>query len=240
MRQRELEWKKTGWVWIVAGLLLPGLASALPITYALTSGSVTLRSTLEGGTTSLFEGDTSIGFDLDTGGVVWDAATREVSGLTFGASGPILIDLDESLVPIDSITLSGTRWQSGPGVSTQANAFGQFNLPTFLETEVSGVLPDSSPFGPVPFIADTGLATGRIVSNGDATLVRLSGVDLALFEQPTLADAPRVIVKADFTFVAEPVSAPIPEPSGALLFGLGTVLVGAVRTQALRPNRSSR
>lgn len=243
---RKHGWRRVGRTsaWIVLLLGLPGLASALPARFALTSGSVVLRTAFEGATASLFAGAATRSIDLDFGGVTWDADSGEVRDLSFGASGPFSIDLDERLVPIDSITLDALSWTTPAGHSTTANLFGQFNLPTILSSQVSGMLPSLDSFGPLPFVTGTAQTTGRLVSNGDRTLVRLTGINLALFElsewgQPD-PNAPRVLVKADFTFVAEAVSAPIPEPSAALLFGLGTIVVAAVQRQALGPKRFSR
>lgn len=237
IREQMREWKKLGWIWTASVLLLmPGIASALPVVYSLTSGSATLRATIAGSATSPFEGATSVAFDLDHGTITWDAMTQEVSNLAFGASGPILIDLDQTLVPLDSITLQQVGWASPTGLATTTNAFGQFNLPTVLSAEVSGVLPDQSVFGPELVVGEGGQAAGRIVTNADSTLVRLTGVDLAVFDQ-LAAFAPGIVVKADFTFIAERTGVPpIPEPSAALLFGLGTVVVGSI--QARRRSRA--
>jgi len=231
MRERMREWKKLGWIWTATVLLLPGVASALPVLYSLTSGSATLRATIAGSATSPLEGATSVAFHLDHGTITWDAMTQEVSNLAFGATGPILIDLDETLVPLDSITLHQIDWSSPTGLAATANGFGQFNLPTVLSGEVSGVLPDQSLFGPDPFVGEGGQATGRIVTNADSTLVRLTGIDLAVFDQLD-PSAPGIVVKADFTFIAERAGVPpIPEPSAALLFGLGTVVVGSLQAR---------
>ena len=231
MREPMRTSKKLGWIWTVSVLLLPGIASALPAVYSLTAGSATLRGTIAGSATSPFEGATSVAFDLDHGTITWDATTQEVSNLAFGATGPILIDLDQTLVPLDSITLHQLDWASPTGLTAAANAFGQFNLPTVLSGEVSGVLPDQSLFGPEPFVGDGGEAAGRIVTNADSTLVRLTGIDLAVFDRLD-PSGPGFVVKADFTFVAERVGvAPIPEPSAALLFGLGTVVVGSLQAR---------
>lgn len=237
IREQMREWKKLGWIWTASVLLLmPGIASALPVVYSLTSGSATLRATIAGTATSPFEGATSVAFDLDHGTITWDAMTQEVSNLAFGASGPILIDLDQALVPLDSITLQQVGWASPTGLAATTNAFGQFNLPTVLSAEVSGVLPDQSVFGPELVVGEGGQAAGRIVANADSTLVRLTGVDLALFDRLD-PSAPGFVVKADFTFIAERVGVPpIPEPSAALLFGLGTVVVGSI--QARRRSRA--
>jgi hypothetical protein len=236
MRQQMREWTRLGWMWTAALLLMPGIASALPVVYSLTSGSATLRATIAGSATSPFEGATSVAFDLDHGTITWDAMTQEVSNLAFGASGPILIDLDQALVPLDSITLQQIGWASPTGLTATANAFGQFNLPTVLSAEVSGVLPDQSLFGPELVVGEGGQAAGRIVANADSTLVRLTGVDLAVFDQLD-PSGPGIVVKADFTFIAERVGVqPIPEPSAALLFGLGTVVVGSL--QARRRSRT--
>jgi len=221
-------WKKLCWSWTVSILLLPGIASALPVVYSLTSGSATLRATIAGSATSPLEGATSVAFGLDHGTITWDATTREISDLAFGAAGPIPIDFNETLVPIDSITLHQIDWASPTGLTVAANAFGQFNLPTVLSAEVSGVLPDQSLFGPESIVGEGGQAAGRIVANADSTLVRLTGVDLAVFDRLD-PSAPGIVVKADFTFIAKQAGVPpIPEPSGALLFGLGTVVVGSL------------
>ena len=236
IREQMRERKKLGWIWTVSVLLLPGVASALPAVYSLTSGSASLRATIAGSATSPLEGSTSVAFDLDHGTITWDAMSREVSNLAFGATGPIPIDLDETLVPLDSITLQQVDWASPAGLSATANAFGQFNLPTVLSAKVSGVLPDRSLFGPESVVGEGGQAAGRIVTNADSTLVRLTGIDLAVFDRLD-PSAPGIVVKADFTFVAERVGAPpIPEPSAALLFGLGTVFVGSL--QARRRSRA--
>lgn len=236
MREQMRAWKKLGWIWTVSVSMLPGIASALPVVYSLTSGSATLRASIAGTATSPFEGATSVAFNLDRGTITWDAMTREVSSLAFGATGPIQIDLDQTRVPLDSITLQQIDWASPAGLTTAANAFGQFTLPTVLSAEVSGVRPDQSFFGPESFVGEGGQATGRIVTNADSTLVRLTGIDLTAFDQLD-PSAPGIVLKADFTFIAQGGGVPpIPEPSAALLFGLGTVVVGSL--QARRHSRA--
>lgn len=208
-------------------------ASATPTTYTFSSGSVVVRATLEGQSTSIFEGASSLSVPLVDVTAVFDAAIGSYGRLeSLSLTGAdFTLDLDESLVTLDTVNVFGPTITSLSG--SDLNLFGQFSLPTTIEASVTGQLANGDAFGPVDVQSQssTGSAAGILTRSGDDLLISIVGVTLARFAQPGAGpDAPMIQIKADFTLIGQ-VAQPVPEPTAALLFaaGLGAVHVGVRR-----------
>lgn len=222
----------------LSAVLLATAASATPTTYTFSSGSVVVRGTLAGQTSSIFEGSSSIDVPLVGVTAVFDSAIGSygrLESLSLTAAD-FSIDLDESLVSLDGLNVYGPTITSLSG--SDLNLFGQFSLPTAIAASVTGQYPNGDSFGPVDVesLAATGSAAGLLTRSGDDLLISIVGVTLASFAQPgATVDAPLIQIKADFTLIGQ-VAQPVPEPTAALLFavGLGAVQLGVRRAGRAR------
>lgn len=205
-------------------MLLPISATATPMTYTFSSGSVVVRGTLVGQSTTIFEGVSSVSVPLVDVTAVYDAALGSfgrLESLSLTASD-FSANLNENLVALDTLDVFDTTIASLSG--SDLNLFGQFALPTSIEATVTGQYPDGSAFGPVTIqsVGSTGSATGLVAVSGDTMMISIVGVTLATFAQPGAIDtnAPQVQIKADFTLIGQ-VAHPVPEPTAAMLFAAG-------------------
>jgi hypothetical protein len=207
-----------------ATFALPISAIATPITYTFSSGSVVVRGTLAGQSTSIFEGVSSVNAPLVDVTAVYDSAVGSfgrLESLSLTAAD-FSVNLNENLVALDTLNVFDTTISSLSGADL--NLFGQFALPTSIEAIVTGQYPDGSPYGPVTIqsLGSTGSATGLVAVSGDTMLISIVGVTLATFAQPGAIDtnAPAVQIKADFTLIGQ-VAHSVPEPTAAMLFAAG-------------------
>lgn len=201
-------------------LLAPALAGAAPITYGFNSGTVTLRAVLDDGlNTSVLAGPTPVSILLGGTSVDFDSAAGPfgtLTGLVLVPNATIALDLDETVVALDSVSIDNGILTNQVGATGALNLFGQFAIATILSGDVSGMLPGAIPFGPQPAISLDSSAAGLLGVSGDTLTLSLVGVNIARFAQLPLGSGPDVIVKADFSFVGV-----VPEPGTALLLGLG-------------------
>lgn len=209
---------------ISLALLMPIAAMATPTTYTFSSGSVVVRGTLAGQSTSIFEGTSSVNVPLVDVTAVYDSAVGAFGRLESLAltAADFSVNLNQNLVALDTLNVFDTTISSLSGADL--NLFGQFALPTSIEAIVTGQYPDGSPYGPVTIqsLGTTGSATGLVSVSGDTMLISIVGVTLATFAQPGAIDtnAPQVQIKADFTLIGQ-VAHPVPEPTSAMLFAAG-------------------
>lgn len=213
---------------IGALLLAPALASAAPITYAFTSGTVTLRAILDDGTvTSVLSGPspvhvllggTSVTFDPD-GGINGSLIDFELVPASL-----LELDLDESLVGLDTISVANARLVNDTSTQSFVSPIGQFFVNTIITADVSGFLPGGIPFGPESVTSIDSEVTGSLGVAGDTITFNLAGINIARFAQLP-GPGPDVLVKADFSFVGTV----IPEPGTVLLIGLGLAGLSATR-----------
>lgn len=211
-------------------LLLPVAAMATPTFFALTSGSATVRGTLSGLSTSIFEGSSSLNVPLVGVTAVYDAdggLYGRLESLTLQAAD-FDIDLDQNLVGLDTLHVSGATLTSLTG--SDLNLFGQFALPTSITGSATGAFPGGSTFGPVAVqsLGGTGSTSGLVSVSGDEITIAVVGVTVASFPQLTAAglSAPNIEIKADFVFQGHAVVPTVPEPSAALLFAAGLATAG--------------
>ena len=213
---------------ICALLLAPALASAAPITYVFTSGTVTLRAILDDGTvTSVLSGPspvhvllgvTSVTFDPD-GGINGSLIDFELV-----PDSILELDLDESLVGLDTISVANARLVNDTSTQSFVSPTGQFFVNTIITADVSGFLPGGIPFGPESVNSIDSEVTGSLGVAGDTITFNLAGINIARFAQLP-GPGPDVLVKADFSFVGTV----IPEPGTVLLIGLGLAGLSATR-----------
>ncbi len=213
---------------IAVCLLAPGLVSAAPITYAFTSGTVTLRAILDDGTvTSVLSGPspvnvllggTSVTFDPD-GGINGSLIDFELVPASL-----LELDLDESLVGLDTISVANARLVNDTSTQSFVSPTGQFFVNTIITADVSGFLPGGIPFGPESVTSIDSEVTGSLGIAGDTITFNLAGINIARFAQLP-GPGPDVLVKADFSFVGTV----IPEPGTALLIALGLGTLSASR-----------
>ncbi|MCA9506604.1 MAG: PEP-CTERM sorting domain-containing protein [Myxococcales bacterium] len=209
--------------------LAPATSLAVPTTYYFASGSVQLRATLDGTTTSVISGSIPVTIPLGGNQVVFDAdagANGTLLGLSLAPAGPIALDLDQTIVALDSITIENTLLMNDAGATAAISGAGSFSLATMLTADVSGVFPDTSTFGPAPVSSLTSSAVGSLAVSGDTITLGLVGVNLATFPQLANPGAPDIVVKADFTFFGV-----VPEPGTALLLGMGLMGLSAARSR---------
>lgn len=221
---------------VVAVVATPIAAFASSITYDFLSGNATIRGTLAGSSTSIFEGATAIDVPLIGISATYDpdlGTNGRLQSFTIAASD-FSIDLNEAMVGLDTIDVTGATLTSLSG--SDLNAFGQFALPVSITGTVAGAFPGGGGFGPVPIssIGGSGSASGLVGVTDDLIMISVLGVTVASFPQLASTDpnAPAVEIKADFFFVGR--AAPtVPEPTSALLFLAG---LGVVQTSLRRRN----
>lgn len=212
---------------IWALLVVPALATAAPITYVFTSGTVTLRAILDDGTvTSVLSGPTPVHVLLGGTSVTFDPAggiNGSLIDFELVPASLIHLDLDESLVGLDTISVANARLVNDTSTQSFVSPAGDFFVNTIITADVSGFLPGGIPFGPESVTSIDSAVTGNLGIAGDTITFNLSGINIARFAQLP-GPGPDVLVKADFTFIGV-----IPEPGTALLLGLGLGALAARR-----------
>jgi len=225
--------------WAIVALLVlvvPVAAHAASVSFELVSGSATIRANLAGQSQSIFVPPTAIGVLIENATVVYDS-----DGGTDGRLESLSIhladfsaNLDETQVALDTIDVFDTTISSLSG--SDLNALGQFATTAQISGIVEGLYPNGDPFGPagVQSLDGTGSMTGLVNLDGGMILISVVGVSVGTFEQVGSQDpnASPIELKVDFTLVAR-ATAPIPEPSGALLFMVGVTIVGSATRSAL-------
>ncbi|MBW2288464.1 MAG: PEP-CTERM sorting domain-containing protein [Deltaproteobacteria bacterium] len=210
-------------VCLLWALLVAGPASAVPVTYFFTTGTVTVTATTDPGGTTIVSAT-----ELPLSGVFveFDTDTIDLSdlSLTVPMSGLIMMDtpyggFDEFVIESASI-VPGTGYSTLLGQDDGGGNYSFFAGPL----DINGVYSasDSNNVTPpvmnmaVPFTDDSGTISGSININ-TGTLV-LSGITLTEIPGILLGESDDLSVKADIVFTGM-----VPEPSTAVLLGLGLI-----------------
>ena len=191
------------------------------VVYNWVSGTVQLRATLAGTTTSVLEGTVPVEVMLGGSFVDFDpvlGANGSIVGLQLIPSASFDLDLDQTLVGFDMIQVSGAMLDHAVGATGAVSPAGSFALDTVMSGTITGI------GGPPPstFVSSTTSgAVGSVGISGDTLSLGLFGVNLASFQ--SLTNPSDIIeVKADFSFVGV-----VPEPGTAVLLGLGLLGLSA-------------
>lgn len=191
------------------------------VVYNFTSGTVQLRATLAGTTTSVLEGTVPVEVMLGGSFVDFDpllGADGSIVGLQLIPSSSFGLDLDQTLVGFDMIQVTGAMLDHAVGATGAVSPAGSFALDTVMSGTITGI------GGPplATFVSSTTSdAVGSVGISGDTLTLGLFGVNLAQFQ--SLTNPSDIIeVKADFSFTGV-----VPEPGTAVLLGLGLLGLSA-------------
>lgn len=210
--------KRCLWAALCLALASGQTARAAAVTYALTSGQVT-AVTLDFDQTNRLVAPVS----LDAGQVSVDFSALVLDILAVSAAGPGVVQLG-GINGWDSVTFTNASFESLQVTNLTAGGGGTYNygvpvqVIADLQLQPGNVL--FNDFSP------TSAATGTIIAlNGNQTIdITINGVVLGALQDPVHTEAPPVLVKADFHFVAG-LQGQAPEPAlGALaLLGLAAI-----------------
>lgn len=201
--------------------LLPLSASALPVTYYFTSGSVTITATVSGG---LVSGPVSVPLTGISVTVDEGALTLDSIQLSMGSTGSVAISpsyLGFTSINIDFASLSATGGSltlidSGPPAEyaysiANVNVSGQFDA---VNVVPANSLVDDY-FG---FMNPS--ASGSVFVDAVNGTLDLDGITLGTLDPDGPGGADPLVLKGDFFFSGE-----VPEPGVGLLLGTGAAAI---------------
>src|SRR5262245_42016479 len=209
-------------LWAVLSLALAGgrTAGAAAVTYNLSSGQVT-AVTLDFDQTNRLSAPVS----LDAGQVSVDFGALVLDILAVSTAGPGLVQLG-GINGWDSVTFTDASFESLGSTSLTAGNGGVYNYGVGVQVLADLLLQPGNVV--VNDFNPTSAASGSIIAlNGNQTVdITVNGVVLGALTDPVHTEAPPVLVKADFHFVAG-LQGQAPEPGvGALaLLGLAALAV---------------
>lgn len=203
-----------GLLTLVAAILIPTIAHAT--TYNFTGGSVQLTAVIRGTSTSVLEPGTSpVVLPLGGSFVDFDPLAGPygtITGLELIPNGNFILDLDQTVVGLNVIEISGAMLVDAPPSTGAVSAGNSFAIDTIISGTVTGV------GGPPPATPISSLqsgTTGIMGLSADTLTLGMFGINVASFNSIV---TPGVVidVKADFSFIGV-----VPEPTTATLLGLG-------------------
>ncbi len=170
---------------------------------------------------------------INGGTLTLDVVGNQLVSMAFQINGPATLNLG-GVHGYSSVQFSNASFQTnGPSAVTPLGG-GNFNFGPATGTVTTDLVlnPTSGPAIVVNGASFASAPSGTIFTSGNGLNLSLQGVDLGQVCDPT---NPKqcLFVKADFNLTA---TAAIPEPTAALTFGIGALLVaaGAKRRQASR------
>jgi len=219
---------------LILGLAFAASASAAPIqTYPqVVSGSLTTVQVTGSPTCPIGTGNclTNGPLAVSSASVTLDLGINQLQNLSIAVPGPGSIALTgyngyEKIVFTNAaFQSSGTAMLGGGGSFFIAGTVTATKLEVFLAGNLSAV-PDIVVLN-YTTAPNPNFAAGTIGISGDQLTVSINGLDLGSFPDPTTGNI--ATAKADFNFVAT-----VPEPSAALLYGVGLLIAGsAVRRRS--------
>lgn len=208
---------------LVAGLFVaPQIASAVPITYYFSTGTVTISAST-GATTLLVVP----GLPLDGDHVTFDDATPELTDiqLEVNSAGPFSLSTPYGgydTVSVTNAVLSPAAGYSGPAILQLGGPPVDNYSYSGGPVKVTGILSatDSTNVNPPlvsPFNILNPTANGTLLVNSVTGNISLLGVTIGVVP-PTGGEPFPLVIKGDFFFRGV-----IPEPATALLLGAGIV-----------------
>lgn len=214
MQAQEYSMNRHNWIslsmaaLLVVGLLAPLSALAASADYTMVSGEARITPVIDGRPANY-----SVNIALGSGGATYDNIAGTLSNLEFAAAGPIYLDggsIDEA------------QWASVGSAATSST--GQFAI----DTVFSGGF--SAGFGEYAIVADSE-TIGSVHERDGYTELRIAGLNLAQFQLGELVTLTGV--KVHVAMDLERVTAAVPEPGAAMLFGFGIIAVGSASKRRL-------
>jgi hypothetical protein len=199
-------------------------ARAVPVQYDFEAGFVTLSATVGGD--ALIDPITVALTGLQ---MTVDTATNAVLSMELIAPGPIDLVLNQEYAGYDAMTIEhlaltgsgGSLVQTDPG--PPAEYFYLVNpLDMELTLSASGPAPPDGPIDDETFVSPT-VASGTLFIDDAIQTLNLSGITIGFFG-PFDGEREPIVLKGDFVFDGKE-SNPIPEPTAALLFSIGLIVV---------------
>lgn len=217
---------------LLAPLLWAGAATSAPQGYSITSGSIIVTASVDG----VFLSD-PVELPVDGQSIHLDLApgVEELVSLSITGSGPVSVALTPPIDGYDTLVVDSLDLTGGPGALVPIGEvppdFEYFALIEEVVLDASFTAIDSDAPGEEEgtLAIPLGTGTGQLFVGLSGNELTLTGFAVADFLHPAF-DGP-ITIKTDFD-----VAAVIPEPTGAVIFGLGLLPVSL----AVRRRRTGR